>query len=433
MRIERDIYVNKLISHMWDGQVKVITGIRRCGKSYLLGVLFKERLLSQGVKSDHILSYELDKVKDIRFRDPLALASHVRKAVEGSTDQYYLFIDEIQLSDAVPNPYNPNGKDITFYDALNDLVSLSNLDVYVTGSNSKMLASDILTEFRGRADDIRLHPCTFREYYSAVGGDAYAAFDDYAFYGGMPLVLSRRSDEAKMSYLKSLFSEVYIKDIVERKKVKREGVLSDIIDLLCSSVGSLTNPTNVANALNSKQRRSGENSVAINTVKSYMGHLEDAFLFNEIKRWDVKGKGYFDYPNKYYCEDIGLRNARIGFRQQEMTHMMENILYNDLAARGCTVDIGVVSSYEKDKKGNSVRIAREIDFVASKGSRKTYVQSAYALGDDAKAEAESKPFSLTGDSFPKVIVRHDIRKRWYDESGILNIGLVDFLLDEGIL
>lgn len=433
MRIKRDSYLDKLIAHMWDGQIKIITGIRRCGKSYLLGTIFKEYLLSQGVKSNHILSYELDKVKDIRFRDPLVLASHVRETAEGSADKFYLFIDEVQLSDTVPNPYNPDGKNITFYDALNDLMAIPNLDVYVTGSNSKMLASDVLTEFRGRADDIRLHPLTFHEFYSAVGGDAYAAFDDYAFYGGMPLILSQHDDESKMNYLNSLFTEVYIRDIMERRGIKREDVLSNIIDLLCSSVGSLTNPSNVTNTLNSKQKRSSADLVANNTVKSYMGYLEDAFLFREVKRWNVKGKAYFDYPNKYYCEDIGLRNARIGFRQQEMTHMMENILYNDLIARGCAVDVGVVSSNETNKKGNSIRVAREIDFVANRGSMKTYIQSAYALDDDAKAETENKPFLLTGDSFPKIVVRHDIRKRWNDDNGILNIGLIDFLLDDGIV
>lgn len=433
MEIKRDKYLNMLISFMWDGQVKVITGIRRCGKSYLLRTLFRNHLLSTGVAADHILTFELDQTKDIRYRNPLELASHVRSLVEGSTEQFYLFIDEIQMSDEVPNPYNTDGRKITFYDALNDLKSLPNLDIYVTGSNSRMLSSDILTEFRGRSDEIRMHPLSFAEYYAAVGGDKYDAFDNYAFFGGMPLVLSRPNDAAKMAYLKSLFSEVYLKDIVERKKVKREDVLASILDLLCSSIGSLTNPSNITNTLNTKQKRAGENVVANNTVKTYMDHLSDAYLFSECRRFDVKGKDYFDYPNKYYCEDLGLRNARIGFRQQEMTHIMENILYNDLIIRGCSVDIGVVYSQEKNKKGTSVQTAREIDFIATMGGKKTYIQSAYALPNDAKAEAENKPFLLVGDSFPKIIVRHDIRKRWYDDNGILNIGIIDFLLDESIV
>lgn len=418
---------------MWDGQVKVITGIRRCGKSYLLRTLFRNYLLSQGVPAEQILSFELDLARDIRFRNPLELASHVRSLAEGRAQQFYLFVDEIQMSDEVPNPYNPDGRRITFYDALNDLKSLPNLDIYVTGSNSKMLSSDILTEFRGRSDEIRMHPLSFAEFYAATGGDKYEAFENYAFFGGMPLILSRPNDSAKMAYLQSLFSEVYLKDIVERKKIKREDVLSSILDLLCSSVGSLTNPSNITNTLNTKQRRSGENTVANNTVKAYMDYLSDAYLFSECRRFDVKGKDYFDYPNKYYCEDLGLRNARIGFRQQEMTHIMENIIYNELIIRECAVDIGIVYSNEKNKNGKTAAVAREIDFIAAVGGKKTYIQSAYALPDEKKAETENKPFSLIVDSFPKIIVRHDIRKRWYDENGILNIGIIDFLLDEAIV
>ena len=433
MDIKRDIYLNRLISFMWDGQVKVITGIRRCGKSYLLRTIFKRWLLEQGVAEDHILSYELDLAKDIRYRNPLELAKAVRGRVEGQPDRWYLFVDEIQMSDEVPNPYNPDGKKITFYDALNDLKSLDNLDIYVTGSNSRMLSSDILTEFRGRSDEIRVHPLRFAEYYAAVGGDKAEAFEDYAFFGGMPLILSRPDETAKMNYLKSLFSEVYLKDIVERKKIKREDVLAATLDLLCSSVGSLTNPNNIANALNSRQKRAGENTVAANTVTAYIGHLSDAYLFEECRRYDVKGKDYFDYPNKYYCDDIGLRNARTGFRQQEMTHIMENLLYNELRVRGCEVDIGIVYGTEKNKKGQSSQVAREIDFVASRGGKKTYIQSAYALDTDEKAAAENKPLSLTGDAFPKIIVRHDIRKRWYDNNGVLNIGILNFLLDDSLV
>ena len=433
MHIRRDIYLNRILSYMWDGQVKVITGVRRCGKSYLLRNIFRKYLLVQGVANDHILSYELDLARDIRFRNPLELAKTVREQVEGQPGQYYLFVDEIQMSDEVPNPYNPGGKAITFYDALNDLKTLSNLDIYVTGSNSRMLSNDILTEFRGRSDEIRVHPLRFSEYYAAAGGNKEEAFEDYAFYGGMPLILSRPDDTAKMNYLKSLFSEVYLKDIVERKKVRREDVLSATLDMLCSSIGSLTNPNNIANALNSRQKRTGENTVAANTVKAYIGYLADAYLFEECRRYDVKGKDYFDYPNKYYCDDLGLRNARIGFRQQEMTHIMENIVYNDLRIRGCEVDIGVVYSMEKNKSGNSAQVVREIDFIATQGSRKTYIQSAYALDSNEKTVAENKPLHLTNDAFPKIIVRHDIRKRWYDDNGVLNIGILDFLLDDTVV
>ncbi len=429
MEIKRDRYLQQIIDYMWDGQVKVITGIRRCGKSYLLSVLFKNYLLEQGVPADNIISIELDLTKDIRYRDPLALSEYVRSKVDGQSEQYYLFVDEIQMSDEVKNPYNPDGKKITFYDALNDLRSLPNLDVYVTGSNSKMLSKDILTEFRGRSDEIQVHPLSFAEYYSAVGGDKEDAFEDYAFYGGMPLVLSRPNDTSKANYLSSLFSEVFIKDIVERKKIEREDVLGQLLDLLCSSVGSLTNPKKIADTLRSK---TGEN-IAQNTISAYIDHLEDAFLFSEAKRYDVKGRKYFEYPYKYYCEDIGLRNARIGFRQQEMTHIMENIIYNELIIRGFSVDVGVVYSNEKNASGSYSKVAREIDFIASKGGKKIYIQSAFALLDKEKTEQELRPFALTGDSFPKIIVRRDIRKKWYDDNGVLNVGLVEFLLDESIV
>lgn len=429
MEIKRDKYLRQLIDFMWDGQVKVITGIRRCGKSYLLRTLFKKYLLENTTDNDHIISIELDLTRDIKYRDPLELSAYIRSRVEGKSEKYYLFVDEIQMSDKVPNPYNPDGKEITFYDALNDLRELENLDVYVTGSNSKMLSSDILTEFRGRSDEIRVHPLSFSEYYSAVGGDKEDAFENYAFYGGMPLVLSRPSDNAKMKYLTSLFSEVYLKDIVERKKIERADVLEQILDLLCSSIGSLTNPTKIANTLKSKTN----GSISIVTAASYIEHLEDAFLFSESKRYDVKGRSYFEYPYKFYCEDIGLRNARIGFRQQEMTHIMENIIYNELIIRGFSVDVGVVYSRERNANGSSVRVPREIDFVVTSGGKRTYIQSAFALPDAEKEMQELRPFSLTGDSFPKIIVRKDIRKRWYDDNGVLNIGLIDFLLDDNVV
>lgn len=429
MEIKRDSYLQQLISYRFDGLVKVITGIRRCGKSYLLKNIYKNYLIQNGIREEQIIIIELDLAKDIKYRNPLLLSQFVRKKVENSNEEYYLFVDEIQMSDEVPNPYNNVGKKITFYDALNDLRSLSNLDVYVTGSNSKMLSSDVLTEFRGRSDEIRVHPLSFAEYYSAVGGDKNEAFDDYAFYGGMPLILSRPNDAAKMSYLKSLFTEVYIKDIMERKKIERQDVLEQILDLLCSSIGSLTNPTKIADTLKSKQTA----GVSANTIRSYIDHLEDAFLFSESKRYDVKGKAYFDSPNKYYSEDIGLRNVRIGFRQQEMTHIMENIIYNELVNRQFSVDVGVVYARALNQNGNSVRIPREIDFVVSSGGKKTYIQSAYSMPTEEKVQTELRPFDLTGDSFPKIVVRKDIGKRWYDEKGILNINLIDFLLDKELV
>lgn len=429
MRIERDNYLQQLIAYRFDGLVKVITGIRRCGKSYLLKNIYKDYLISDGVKESNIIVIELDLAKDIKYRNPLILSSYVREKVENSKEEYYLFVDEIQMSDKVPNPYNSDGKKITFYDALNDLRSLPNLDIYVSGSNSMMLSSDVLTEFRGRSDEIRVHPLSFSEYYSAVGGEKNAAFDEYSFYGGMPLVLSRPNKTAKMNYLKSLLSEVYIKDIVERKGIERQDILEQVLDLLCSSLGSLTNPSKIANTLKSQWRE----AVSANTIRAYIGHLEDAFLFSESKRYDVKGKAYFDSPNKYYCEDIGLRNARIGFRQQEITHIMENIIYNELIIRQFSVDVGIVYSRTVNKNGNSVRTAREIDFVVNSGDKRTYIQSAYAMYNPEKKETELKPFALTGDFFPKIVVRKDVGKRWYDDCGILHINVIDFLLDRELI
>ncbi len=424
MEIKRNRYLQQLINYQWDGQVKVITGIRRCGKSYLLHKLFRNYLLANGIKDEQIITVELDLARYIKYRNPLELAAFVRDTVADKTEKYYLFIDEIQMSDCIKNPYNPEGAKITFYDALNDLRELENLDIYVTGSNSKMLSSDILTQFRGRSDEIRVHPLSFSEYYSAVGGNKDDAFEDYAFFGGLPLVLSRPNDTAKMDYLASLFSKVYLSDIVERKGINHEDVLDYVLDLLCSSVGSLSNPKKIADSLKSKGIFASHSMIA-----SYIGHLEDAFLFTESKRYDVKGKKYFEYPFKYYCEDVGLRNARIGFRQQEMTHIIENIIYNELIIRGFKVDVGVVFS----RSENTSRVAREIDFVVTKGSKKMYIQSAFALETPEKQESELKPFSLTGDSFPKIIVRRDIRKSWYDDNGILNIGLIEFLLDSSII
>ena len=416
-----------------DGQIKVITGLRRCGKSFLLFHLFKNYLLKNGIDNQQIITFELDQMKDIQYRNPIELSKKIHSIVDNTTQQYYLFIDEVQMSDEVNNPYNPKGKKISFYDMLNDLKELSNLDIYVTGSNSKMLSNDILTEFRGRSDEIKIHPFSFSEYYSFVGGDKEEAFDNYSFYGGMPFLLTKQDETSKIEYLENLFKEVYIRDIVERKHIEREDILSSIIDLLCSSVGSLTNPSKITKAINSKQQRSGKDIVYLPTINKYIDFLEDSFLFKEALRFDVKGKSYLDFPKKYYCEDIGLRNARTGFRQIEMPHIMENILYNELIIRGFKIDVGVVYENIKTEKGNYRKVAREIDFIIQKGMKKYYIQSAYAMENEEKVYSESRSLNITGDSFPKIIVRRDIRKRFYDENGILNIGLIDFLLSDNVL
>lgn len=415
---------------MWNGQAKVITGIRRCGKSYLLKTLFREYLVNvKGVPSENILVIELDDIVNARLRNPLELSRHVRNWVAVKTGEKYLFIDEIQMSAKVPNPFVPTAEPLTFYDALNGFLHIADLDVYVTGSNSKMLSSDILTEFRGRGDEIRLHPLSFAEYYAATGGDRKVAFDRYARFGGMPATLSRPDDASVEAYLKSLFEEVYLKDIVERKHLERVDVLGKVIDFIGSGIGSLTNPNNIATSLEAADGT----RVSSFTVAEYINHLKDAFLVSEARRYDVKGRSYFDFPNKYYFEDIGLRNARTSFRQQEMTHIMENIIYNDLIRRGYSVDVGVVFSRENNRNGNSVRIAREIDFVVNKAGERIYIQSAYALPDEEKRISEVKPFSLTGDSFRKIIIRNDVGLKWLDENGILNLNLLDFLLDETVV
>jgi len=430
MEIRRDQYLQQLIDRQWNGMVKIITGIRRCGKSYLLRTMFRNYLLSQGVQEGQIIHLELDQVKNIRYRNPMELASYVHGIIDGREERFYLFIDEIQLSETVKNPYYPEGRRITFYDALNEFREIPNLDVYVTGSNSMMLSSDILTEFRGRGDEIRLHPLTFAEFISAWSGgqDERAALEQYAFYGGMPLVLSRKGDGGKMEYLQSLFSELYLNDIIERKHIEYPDELEQMLDLLCSSIGSLTNPSKLANTILSRKKV----RISPNTLKSYLEQLKDSFLFVECKRYDVRGKSYFDYPMKYYCEDVGLRNARTGFRQMEMTHIMENIICNELRARRFSVDVGVVSDNGLNQSGSVVPIKREIDFVASRGDRRIYVQSAFAIPTGEKQIAELKPFSLTGDSFPKIMIRQDVRKKWYDDNGVLHVGLIEFLLDRSI-
>ena len=421
--------MKRLADCQWDGQVKVVTGIRRCGKSYLLKKLFRRHLLESGMKAEDILCIDLDVDSSAELRHPLRLGAQVREwmAREGRRRRV-LMVDEIQMCEEVPNPAVPEGRKITFYDTLNGLRAMENLDVFVTGSNSRMLAKDVLTEFRGRADEIRLHPLSFAEFHGAVGGDRRDALEEYLRHGGMPFALSRKDPAGKEEYLKGLFAEVYLKDIVERRNIARRDVLEATVDLLCSSVGSLTNPTRVAAGL-----AAAGTKASAHTVRDYIGHLEDAFLFCELRRYDIKGRAYFDYPNKYYCEDVGLRNARLGWRQQEPTHLMENVVCNELLRRGYSVDVGVVETSQMNERGHSVRVQKEIDFVVNRPGTRVYVQSAWAMPDGDKRERELKPFSLTGDSFRKIVVRNDIGRPWQDERGVLHVGLCDFLLDESLL
>ena len=358
--IQRDSYLERLIHNMWNGEIKVITGIRRCGKSVILFDLFYEYLLSQGVPEDHILKFELDQRRYYKYRNPITLCEYVEDVVCDKKEKFYLFIDEVQYTTKVVDKEN-GGITVTIYDMLNELKAYRNLDVYVTGSNSKGLSNDIATEFRGRATQIHIYPLSFEEYYSYAGGDERKALDTYMLYGGMPRLLALEDEKDKKDYLTSLFKEVYIRDIVERNKIEREDVLGDILDFLASQISSLTNPTNISNALSSMKNEKINSSL----VSSYMQYTIDSFLISMAKRYDVKGKTYFEYPNKYYYTDVGLRNARLNYRQYDPGHIMENIIYNELIRRGYSVDVGVVSDRSKGKN-----IQKEIDFVVNDADQK---------------------------------------------------------------
>ncbi len=421
--ITRKQYLDQLIDFMWDGQVKVITGIRRCGKSILLFDLFYHYLIETGVPEDHIIRFELDKRSQAKYRNPIVLAEAVSNIIQTSEESFYLFIDEVQLSYAQPDPDNP-GHEITVYDMLNELKGYSNLDVYVTGSNSKMLSTDIATEFRGRASQIHVWPLSFAEYQQAVGGDRRDNFNHYLLYGGMPYLLKLKKDLQQQTYLSSLFQEVYIKDIVERNSIERQDVLEDMLDFLGSSISSLTNPTNIANVLNST-RKAG---VSVNTVNAYLDHMENAFLISEAKRYDVKGKSYFDYPNKYYYTDVGLRNARLRFRQIDPGHMMENVIYIELMRRGYQVDVGVVTD-----RRNGQNKQKEIDFVVNNGNKRMYIQSAWQIPEDRKADSEADSLHLTNDFFKRIIIQSDVPGIMTDQEGIIHCNIIDFLLQENLI
>lgn len=422
--IERKSYMERLIRNMWNGEIKVITGIRRCGKSVLLFELFYEYLLQQGVEEDHIIKIELDQRRYYKYRDPITLCEYVESLVlEKKKEQFYLFIDEVQLTTKVVDKEN-GGIEVTIYDMLNELKAYKNLDVYVTGSNSKGLSKDIATEFRGRATQIHVYPLSFEEYYSYAGGDERKALQDYMLYGGMPRILSMHDDKDKKDYLSSLYSELYVKDIIERNNIEREDILGDILDFLASQISSLTNPTNVANAISSMKNE----KVDPGLVSRYIQHIMDSFLVSMAKRYDVKGKTYFKYPNKYYYTDIGLRNARLNYRQYDPGHIMENIIYNELIRRGYSVDVGVVAD-----RSNGKNIQKEIDFVVNDADRKIYIQSALRMDDEKKESSELNSLTLTGDFFKKIIVRLDIMHNFYDEKGIYHCNLIDMLLGKAEL
>ena len=417
--IKRDSYLNRMIHHMWNGEVKVFTGIRRCGKSVLLFDLFYEYLLSQEVQEDHIIKIELDQRRYYKFRNPITLCEYVEVLVaEKKEEKFYLFIDEVQLTTKVIDKEN-GGIEVSIYDMLNELKAYKNLDVYVTGSNSKGLSKDIATEFRGRATQVHVFPLSFEEFYSHVGGDERKALDTYMLYGGMPRLLALTDEKDKKDYLSSLYSELYVKDIVERNGIEREDILNDILDFLASQISSLTNPTNISNALTSMKNEKVNSTL----VSNYVQHIIDSFLISMAKRYDVKGKTYFKYPNKYYYTDIGLRNARLNYRQYDPGHIMENIIYNELLRRGYSVDVGVVT----DRTGGA-NVQKEIDFVVNDADKKIYIQSAFQIDTDKKESSELTSLMQSKDFFKKIIVRMDIPHNFYDANGIFHCNLIDLLL-----
>lgn len=414
-----------LIDKKENGLIKVITGIRRCGKSYLLFHLFYDYLLESGIREEQIITIALDDDTYVRYRDPEELSKFIRSKIV-SRDMYYILIGEVQY--AITKEELKNPENLRLYNVLNGLMRLRNVDIYVTGSNSKMLTKDVLTAFRGRGDEIKVYPVSFKEYYAFMGGDKSEAYEEYALYGGMPLVLSRKKETEKIHYLQSLFTEVYFKDIVERYDIALTDVFEELTDDLCSSVGSLTNASKIAKTLQSVKGI----KVSGNTIANYLNYLLESFLFSNARRYDVKGKKYFEYPSKYYCTDVGLRNARLNFRQQEETHIMENIIYNELLCREYSVDVGVVELVE-NKEGKKTKKQCEIDFVVNKGSKKYYIQSALNVNDPSKMDAELRPLKNTRDFFKKIIVTKTAMKPWTDEDGILHLGLYEFLLNENSL
>ena len=412
--IQREIYLNRLIERRENGQIKVITGIRRCGKSYLLFKLYYQYLIASGVDASNIIRIALDDEDYEELCDSKKLSAYIKQRVTDD-DMWYVFLDEIQLCKG-------------FEAVLNGLNRRDNLDIYVTGSNSKFLSSDVLTEFRGRGDEIRVYPLSFSEYVSAYPGDKYDAWNDYCTYGGLPLILSRKTDELKSKYLIDLCKELYLKDIEDRHNLRGDNVMAALVNILASAVGSLTNPTKLASTFRSNGIR-----VSDKTIGTYIEYLLDAFFISRAERYDIKGKKYIASPFKYYFTDVGLRNARLNFRQQEENHIMENIIYNELLVRGFNVDVGVVEHSARDCDGKVVRKRLEVDFVCNQGSRRYYIQSAFAIPDSDKMQQEQSSLIRIGDSFKKIIVVKDRIKLWRNEQGIVVMGIMDFLLNPNSL
>lgn len=415
MNIARDKYLRDLINRMNNGMIKVVTGIRRSGKSYLLFKLFYEYLLSQGVLESHIIKIELDQRKNRIYRDPDVILDYIETLIEDDK-QYYILLDEVQMLNDLE-------------EVLNSLLHISNVDIYVTGSNSKFLSKDVITEFRGRGDEIHVFPLTFKEFMQVYDGDMYRGFADYIVYGGLPLISTMKTETQKVNYLTNLFNETYLKDIIERNHIEKTQELEDLINVLASAIGSLTNPPKIQATFKS----SIGSAISINTIRQYIEYLEDAFIISKAQRYNIKGRKYIGTPLKYYFEDIGLRNARLGFRQVEETHLMENIIYNELRYRGYSVDVGVVEKREMSENGKQIRKALEIDFVANLGSQRYYIQSALSMPTPEKQIQKKTSLINVADSFKKIIIVKDIVNVKRDENGIVTMSIYDFLLKENSL
>ena len=415
MEIKRDRYLNTLISKEHNGLIKVITGMRRCGKSYLLFTLFKEHLLSEGVAEDHIIEIAFDAFENRKYRDPDVLYPYLKEQIKDGA-MYYVLLDEIQLLGE-------------FESILNSLIRMKNVDVYVTGSNARFLSKDVITEFRGRGDEVHMHTLSFAEFMSVYQGTKQDGWNEYMLYGGIPLVLEFTTPDQKIAFLKSLFEETYISDIVGRHHIRNKAELEDLLNILSSAIGSLTNPEKLSATFQTVKKK----KISTSTLRRYIDYLCDSFLIDSAIRYDVKGKKYIDTPVKYYFTDMGLRNARLNFRQIEETHSMENIIFNELKMRGFNVDVGVIVQYETNGKGNGTRKQLEIDFVCNQGSKRYYIQSAYAIPDQAKMEQEQRSLMLTGDFFKRLIITKDTPAPYYNESGVLIMSVYDFLLNQNSL
>ena len=415
MEIKRNRYLNTLISKKHNGLIKVITGMRRCGKSYLLFTLFKEHLLSDGIDENHIIEIAFDAFENKKYRDPDVLYPYLKKQIKDDA-MYYVLLDEVQLLGE-------------FESILNSLIRMKNVDVYVTGSNARFLSKDVITEFRGRGDEVHMYPLSFAEFMSVYPGTKQDGWNEYMLYGGIPPVLEFTTPDQKIAFLKSLFEETYILDIVGRHNIRNKAELEELLNILSSAIGSLTNPQKLSATFQTVKKKKISNS----TIKRYIDYLCDSFLIDSAIRYDVKGKKYIDTPVKYYFTDMGLRNARLNFRQIEETHSMENIIFNELKMRGFNVDVGVIMQYETNEKGTNIRKQLEIDFVCNQGSKRYYIQSAYAIPDQAKMEQEQRSLMLTGDFFKRMIITKDTPAPYYNESGVLIMSVYDFLLNENSL